>query len=114
MISPGLYSEISQEAHARYRRWQMDMRGRATAGMPSEKEHLEWWIAEVALERGMGWTRADADREADFVMDMTDKQIEDDARWRGECPKCLARAFDDVLDSALSEYVRAMGGECTE
>ena len=103
-LSPGLYEEIQQEAYARSRRWQADQmkRGSASAGWAPPQCHFDWWVTQVALERGMNWTEADANREADFVMDMTDKQILDDARWRGECPDCKAREFDDILARGLT------------
>ena len=101
-LSPGLREEIQQEAYARYRRYQRDMAGRAQGQEINPRDDLDWWIADVAFERGRNYSFADADREVDFVMDMTDKQVEDDMRWAGECPECAARAFDEAAAKAIA------------
>lgn len=101
MLSPELYEEIVNEAVARHRRWERASLGLAVAGMPSAETYLDFWVAQVALERGRDWSPDDADRESDFVLDASDRQILGDMRARGECPECTARKMDEIIKRAL-------------
>jgi len=106
MISNALYEEIIQEATARSRRYQRDMVGRAEGQSSNPRDHLDWWVAEVALERGRDWTIEDADREVDDVFNATEKQILDDMRWRGKCPECAARGVDKAVAVAFKSVAK--------